>query len=490
MCDKKATISRGKFSVDVPGLRTMIGPDGCGGVSNIRLEPHGYICVMNAPDKDPEGVSTKAVVPSKNLLSEQNNSEQVFFSDWKMEDLLQSERAGGNALVARLDRMYSQYLTATWLPNTIRQLVNKEIAVRKDMQKLGQPGGDANGLVSITQYTQTIQNGSKEILASLQLDMSSLTSGIFQRLIRCGGATNGGTVQRAEANHATAAKFLSETQASFLKEGKAAVKELLKFFLERRPSKFLLPDPSALKLGRFTDVSRRIDELYAQEVDKIEPDTVAEIERLVRVHFTLPFPAIQMDYIDTSDLSFRGYGPGAPDTSTSVNLVIQVTRIANDLLHAILAPSFTNLEDRLDRCFADVISKPGLWVENCAFNRNRLRAEAGRIEGVLGKILDVIGGPSLTIQSVLRNSNSNRNSTNSNNATTTMSRWMISEESLLDQEAPQSGPFQHIGLKYNSNRGRGGRVSNHLAASNSRRSTNTEGDNSWDVLNKLRRSVT
>ena len=306
--------------MDVPGLRTMIGRDGCGGVSNIRLEPHGYVCVMNAPDKDPEGVSTKAVVPSKNLLSEQNNSEQVFFSDWKMEDLLQSERAGGNALVARLDRMYSQYLTATWLPNTIRQLVNKEIAVRKDMQKLGQPGGDANGLVSITQYTQTIQNGSKEILASLQLDMSSLTSGIFQRLIRCGGATNGGTVQKAEANHATAAKFLSETQASFLKEGKAAVKELLKFFLERRPSKFLLSDPSALKLGRFTDVSRRIDELYAQEVDKIEPDTMAEIERLVRVHFTLPFPAIQMDYIDTSDLSFRTYGgPGAPDTSTSVN---------------------------------------------------------------------------------------------------------------------------------------------------------------------------
>ena len=108
MCDKKATVSRGKFSVDVQGLRSMIGTDGCGGVSNIRLEPHGYVCVMNAPDKEAEGVSPSAPISSKNILDQQNNFEHMFFTEWNMTDLLKSERAGGNALVARLDRMYSQ----------------------------------------------------------------------------------------------------------------------------------------------------------------------------------------------------------------------------------------------------------------------------------------------------------------------------------------------------------------------------------------------
>ena len=397
MCDKKATFSRGgKCSVDVQGLRSMIGTDGCGGVSNIRLEPHGYVCVMNAPDKQAEGVSPSAPISSKNILDQQNNFEHAFFTEWNMTDLLKSERAGGNALVARLDRTYSQYLNATWLPNTILQLVNKEIVVRKNMQKLGQPGGDFNGLVSIESFTYTILNGPKQFLESLQKNMCTVRSEIFRRLMNCGGATNG-LVQRDFDNHAAAAKSLSEIKMSFLADGRAAVGDVLTFLeaTNNLPSRAFTADTSEFKFSRFPEVVNRMDKLYAQEVDVIAADIVTEIERLIQVHFTLPYPAIQINFNLNSGLNNNRSG----DT---VSLAVQVTKIANDILYSILASLFFRLEEGLNRCFQDVLSKPNLWVENCIVARRCFREEAGRIEGVLGKIIDMVGGPSVTIQQVLQ----------------------------------------------------------------------------------------
>ena len=261
--------------------------------------------------------------------------------------------------------------------------------MRKNMQKLGQPGGDFNGLVSIASYTLAILNESKQLLESLQKDMCTVRSDIFRRLMNCGGAVNG-LLQRDFDNHAAAAKSLSEMKMSFLDGGKAAFRDVLTFLeaTNNLPSRaFTADDTSEFKFSRFPEVVNRMDKLYAQEVDVIEADIVTEIERLIQVHFTLPYPAILINF---NFLNSR------------VSLSVQVTKIANDILHSILASLFIRLEESLNRCFQDVLSNPNLWVENCIVARRCFREEAGRIEGVLGKIIDMVGGPSLTIQQVLQ----------------------------------------------------------------------------------------
>ena len=269
--------------------------------------------------------------------------------------------------------------------------------MRKNMQKLGQPGGDFNGLVSIESFTYTILNGPKQFLESLQKDMCTVRSDIFRRLMNCGGAANG-LVQKDFDKHAAAAKSLSEIKTSFLADGKAAIRDLLTFLeaTNNRPSRAFTADTtSEFKFSRFPEVVNHMDKLYAQEVKVIEADIVTKIERLIQVHFTLPYPAIQINF--NLNLGLNNYPRG--DT---VSLSVHVTKIANDILHSILASLFIRLEEGLNRCFQDVLSKPNLWVEDCIVARRCFREEAGRIEGVLGKIIDMVGGPSLTIQQVLQ----------------------------------------------------------------------------------------
>ena len=87
---------------------------------------------------------------------------------------------------------------------------------------------------------------------------------------------------------------------------------------------------------------------------------------------------------------------------TSVNVVVQVTTIADDVLHAIFAGTSIRLQEAWEGCSKDVFS-PNEWIENCSGHRNRLQTEAGTIASVIQKLLSVIGGPSLTIQMVLSN---------------------------------------------------------------------------------------
>ena len=300
-------MSKGKYAVDVQGLRAMIGPDGCGGVSNIRLVPNGYVCVMNAPE---EPLLLSPPPPSTHFLLDKNTAEQIFFSDGKMGDLLKSQRAGGNGLVARLDRIYSEYLTNTWLPDTILQLVNKESALKQDMQQLGQPAGDVDGLVSITQqYKPAIEQLFQQVLECIQNDMCALASSSYERLMSCccGGATSSdGVVQSVEANHAAAARVLKEMEQTFLCEGNAVCETVFKELkaVNHRPSKLFSADNSELQFGRFSDLINYIDGFYLEEVDKIETVIRTEVERLVRFHFThQPFSAIQIKFNNNNTTS-------------------------------------------------------------------------------------------------------------------------------------------------------------------------------------------
>ena len=363
--------------------------------------------------------------------------------------------------------------------------------MRKNMQKLGQPGGDFSGLVSIASYTLAILNESKQLLESLQKNMCTVRSEIFRRLMNCGGATNG-LVQRDFDNHAAAAKSLSEIKTSFLDEGKAAVRDVLTFLEDpnNRPSRAFTADTSEFKFSRFPEVVNRMDELYAQEVDVIEADIVTEIERLIQVHFTLPYPAIQINFNLNSGMD---YYPSGRDT---VSISVQVTKIANDILHSILASLFIRLEEGLNRCFQDVLSKPNLWVENCIVARRCFREEAGRIEGVLGKIIDMVGGPSLTIQQVLQGvrgenyfqqwaqepgfaedeiSSHHRNRLTEDE----IYRNRLSEVDIISSHHRNRQNFAKGPKPSVRDRSRGGRGQR-----------SQEGDCCWDVLTKLRNTIT
>jgi hypothetical protein len=108
---------------------------GCGGKSSIRLWPHGYVCVMNSPLYiDAEANKSAPVMSSVETLLRQNQCEIEFFAENNMQDLLDMQRAGANALISRLNTLYSQYLITTWLPKTIflvsTKLNNMEIPIR------------------------------------------------------------------------------------------------------------------------------------------------------------------------------------------------------------------------------------------------------------------------------------------------------------------------------------------------------------------------
>ena len=346
----------------------MLGADGCGDGASVRLEPHGYVCVMNAPDEDGAADSPFS------LLEQQNATEQIFFSNCGMADMVASQRAGSNSLIHRLESMYTQYLTITWLPKTITLLVDKLDDVERQVPPLGLPGSTSpSGLVptdeTFTQYCRNALDDSviKEKLAGIKQIASAA-------LRRDGGYADDGWVDTTFNDHREAHIFVTRKRGEMVNTARRLLSDVTQFWgadLDAR----LAADVSPFKFGRFPRAISTLSARYATEADAILQAKLAEADRLITTHFTLPYPCIEFKCLSDGKVLVR-MRPG---------------KVFNDILYLAVGVTSDAMLDALHQSINDVMAIPDLWTESCAPQRMALLDEVATLRQVMKALLELSG---------------------------------------------------------------------------------------------------
>jgi hypothetical protein len=107
------------------------------------LEPYGYVAVSSLPttkmlEKKPADYQFTVDTHRENILA-MGKKEKDFFVENYMGDLVFQGQATSNALVKRVDSIFSLYLTETWIPKTLRVLTERLEKLEVSLFDLGTP---------------------------------------------------------------------------------------------------------------------------------------------------------------------------------------------------------------------------------------------------------------------------------------------------------------------------------------------------------------
>jgi GTP-binding protein EngB required for normal cell division len=129
-------------------------PADCGAV---RLKPYGWVCVMNS------SVLGSSEQSSFARLKQQAVNEEVFMQD-KLQSLLSAGNAGCGALVERICKVYTQFLSETWGPKTIKLLCDALEETSLEDALLGKPEFHKGGAESAGRARHYAAEQAKQIV--------------------------------------------------------------------------------------------------------------------------------------------------------------------------------------------------------------------------------------------------------------------------------------------------------------------------------------
>jgi hypothetical protein len=439
MCDLKVSASKKSLKgrkileIDHVGLRELLGEDGTGGKrSSIPLHPNGYVCIMNAPiddedvdnedegnkdnDKDAAATSTHLGLKDEgpigatsplNRLFQQNTSEHEFFEENQLSDLLQehSQRAGSNALVNRLNTLYTQYLTQTWLPKTIFLVCSKISSLQIPMTALGVP--DYSNLTLLktnkksgiflneclacveaafilpkhAQVDEIITGSINELLFGID-DASPAKADSIQALAR---------VMSVEYREPSGTMMLTRRGVAYRDVDAAlntVVEHLLRYLEANLYPQFfavwtntdssfsasMSNDSSSFKFGRFGELVQSLEVLFKAEVRQICESALVRVQTYLKTmtsrapnqYATLAKRGTNTATNECSGIVKPGETEGGTNvvqsSSSSVKLdhtlyvTVQWESLVCDLVHTILSQSTTEIISRLRTLVVDAVN--------------------------------------------------------------------------------------------------------------------------------------
>jgi hypothetical protein len=167
-------------------------PRDCGAV---ELSPNGWVCVMNASVPAPSGPIENS---SFSRLKQQAVDEEKFMRN-KLPGVVRAGDAGCGALVVRISKMFTEFLSEAWGPKTIKLLSEAVAEAKRQEAALGLPafhqgGGDkakrAQELAAkearrkIEVCTQRLMDDyCKQELAQLQRKLMEITGESFSNAV-------------------------------------------------------------------------------------------------------------------------------------------------------------------------------------------------------------------------------------------------------------------------------------------------------------------
>ncbi len=399
--------------VDTVGLQEMVGEDGKGGVSSLRLEPHGYVCVVNSSDtalKD-----TRARLVDQSLFEN-----KFFFEENRMPGLVEDNRVGAGALVSRLNQVYLSHLQRWWLPTTLTRLHEAMGEYARENVALGLPEcvqSDA-GLVKEVSQAATAwlltfleaeeEEVEKERVSVLDqvyasgLKMLSVLTGTNNNNNNDLNNVNGGedvdtwahltvTDGFSRVHECVSAKRSAMESCALL--GVAAMAGVWVSRLRR----FLLPDKdhSPLRFTRFAATAARLQASFEARVSLVEEEARTLVARCLDAHFNVP--ALSVRFVHTNSNSngnsTRGVGRRA------VQVLVNVQRIGNDLLYLVCDATSPLLEQAFREVVAQEVSevwtRDGVEVESCRAVRLEIAAKIQELHRAVAGITAVFSAVNL-----------------------------------------------------------------------------------------------
>jgi hypothetical protein len=365
------------------------------GVDGVKIEPYGWVATAN-PDPDdaedddddddddygeasshPPRMASASGPPANELerLRRRANREARLFRDLKLNSLVKSGHATSSALVRKLNAMYLDHLSSTWIPNTIFKLHRALEAVDFDDAMLGKPNPpetrDEEYILADAVF-KLLDSGREETFRQLVVTLDAPLKAIHD--------------MRPSTAKVRADRFGSERQTPLAQiaaelrvvEGEChrAVDALVEFLMRRIEQQITAKAPQP-----------RFPSGPALDTIKSPPQQIWRFNGLVQAFMrTLPnalngvraqlraeFGVLANPY----DGNVASAWLNAP-LLTASNLIFDVSwdsqRVADSVRGHVCAAACGFLDDSLRKLMPDVVRAVALWNETCAVKRGELHA--------------------------------------------------------------------------------------------------------------------
>ena len=363
-------------------------PAGCGAV---RLDPHGWVCVMNAPTQA-QAVSESQAGCSFARLKQQALEEEAFMRD-KMAGVVDAELAGCRALVKLINQVFVLFLVGTWAPKTMRLLDEAVEKAEGENARMGLPefdeeGGGDDGAerardLAVKEAVRKMESGTAGLVQGCWRD-------VLEPLKRTLVGITGESICNAEASRVPARwRAQRERFEAACVEGVAGWR---RYWAGK--VRHVLQGGDDDDVGGAGFVLGRFPALIDAVVDSVERSAEQQGERLVQVlkelgdgYYGRMSPWVQMTTMFEEQ---AGAGGGA---TLRMTLKCDHMALVEKVMYGFVEHSTCGILDDVKNKLVHVArSIPDVaWIEACADERKRLRARIRHLTHAKAQILTVLG---------------------------------------------------------------------------------------------------
>jgi hypothetical protein len=345
MCDLKRTNtrSRNQNAIDKAAIADVAGPSGLGGVSSVPLKPHGYVCLVNTPEEGDSNVCSDNKT-SLEVLLEQSEYEMQFFRDNGLGSLIDQRRAGANALVERINHMYSSYLQETWIPRTILLATRRIEKLTRLIKEVGVPVFETKDFDSIRMefHVRCQEQVKQTFLKRKKAEVNAVAETLVTSAME-GFSAEKGVVSHDDIDYARIPELLNEFQVQMTDILHRGVTSIKQGWCGKSFASIMSQDESAFKFGRFSCIIAVISKSFHSKLNGIYEVAMNRAVDCLRTHITVPS--------STVEVTFQG--------RHLWELSIRSDRIINDCVYCLIGGSLPLVIDALEQSVASVIQGLG-----------------------------------------------------------------------------------------------------------------------------------